>query len=152
MFDVGKASPFVVTLDEPSGEANGAAYLVHMLLSQQAAADPTGRFAREAQRLKPVKLSLSDTAEACSVAPFDGGIRVSTDVRGRYPTGICAESRHIIDVTQLRLAGHAFITGPLSDRKFWGLVRDIVLRRVVIKGLISHYINTMRFLWLVNVR
>jgi hypothetical protein len=55
-------------------------------------------------------------------------------------------------VTQLRLAGRALITGPLRSGQFWQLLRDIALRRVVIKGLLSHYANTMRFLWLVNVR
>ena len=43
------------------------------------------------------------------------------------------------------------ITGPLRDQKFQGLVRDIVRRKVVIRGLVFHYANTMRFLWLVNL-
>jgi hypothetical protein len=150
--EVGGVTGFEVELDETSGEANGAAYLVHMLLTQQAEADLSGRFAREARRLKPVKLSLRDTGEDCSVAAFPGGLLIADYSEGRYATSIRAESRHVIDVTQVRLAGRALITGPLGDRRFWGLLRDIAVRRVVIKGLVSHYANTMRFLWLVNVR
>ncbi|MEW6470785.1 MAG: hypothetical protein AB1679_00765 [Actinomycetota bacterium] len=141
-----------VTLDERSGEANGAAYLVHMLLTQQAEADQSGRFAREAERLKPVKIFLTDTEEACAVSSVSGGLRITSDLEGRYPTFIRAESRHVIDVTKIRLAGRVLITGPLRDKKFWGLLGDIATRKVVIKGLISHYVNTLRFLWLVNVR
>jgi hypothetical protein len=123
-----------------------------MLLTQQAEADTSGRFAHEARRLKPVKLFLTDTGEGCSVAPAPGGLLVTSKGEGRHPTFVLAESRHVLDVTQVRLAGRILITGPLRDKKFWRLLRDIASRKVVIKGLLSHYANTMRFLWLVNVR
>jgi hypothetical protein len=142
---------FVVELEDGE-ESNGAAYLIHMLMTQQAEADATGRFAQQARRLKPVKLSLRDTGEECSVSASPVGLRIANDTEGRYLTAVRAKSRHIIDVTQLRLAGRALITGPLRSKKFWGLLRDIALRRVVIRGLLFHYVNTMRFLWLVNVR
>jgi hypothetical protein len=150
----GGATGFEVELDETHGESNGAAYLVHMLLIQQAEADTSGRFAREAVRLKPVKLELRDTGEACAVSAGPQGLRITSHLNNgeKFPTAISAESRHVIDVTQVRLAGRALITGPLRDKKFWGLLRDIATRKVVIKGLLSHYANTLRFLWLVNVR
>jgi hypothetical protein len=149
---VGGATDFEVQLDESAGESNGAAYLVHMLLSQQIDLDKTGRFPTEAGRLKPVKLTLSDTGESCAVVPFEGGLKVMTVLSGKYPTAITAESRHVIDVTKLRLADRYLITGPLKDRQFWALLGDIAKRKVVIKGLLSHYVNTMRFLWVVNLR
>lgn len=152
MARVSGATGFGVELDESTGEANGAAYLVHMLLTQQADADASGRFAREARRLKPVKLRLTDTEEECAVSSSPPGLRVTSHPQGRYPTSIRAESRHVIDVTKIRLAGRVMITGPLRDKKFWALLKDIATRKVVIKGLISHYPNTLRFLWLVNVR
>lgn len=149
---MGGVTRFEVELDEASGEANGAAYLVHMLLSQQAEADESGRFAREARRLKPVRLSLRDTGEECGVSAVSGGLMVTSDIQRRYATAIRAESRHVIDVSQLKLAGRAVIIGPVGSAKFWNLLKDIVTRKVVIKGLVSHYVNTMRFLWLVNLR
>ena len=144
--------PFEVQLDEDSGEANGAAYLLHMLLSQQQEADGSGGFALQARRLKPVHLTLADTGESCVVFAADDGLLVSSSATTRAATSIRAESRHLIDVTQLRLAGRLAITGPLGDRKFRGTVADILRHRLVIKGLIVHYLNTMRFLWLVNIR
>lgn len=141
---------WAVDLDE-SKESNGAAYLVHMLLTQQSEADPTA-FAKQARRLKPVKLSLRDTGEACSITASPTGLMVANDVDGRFATAVAAESRHVLDVTQVRLAGRFLITGPLGDQMFWGLLRDIATRNVVIKGLLVHYVNTLRFLWLVNVR
>lgn len=152
MSQIDDLQAFDVDLDEDSGEANGAAYLVHMLLTQQASADRSGRFAREARRLRPVRLSLCDTNEECSVSTAPNGLRVTDRTEGRHATWVRAESRHVLDVTQLRLLGRALIIGPLGDGTFWRLLRDIALRRVVIKGLIFHYLNTMRFLWLVNVR
>jgi hypothetical protein len=149
---VGGATKFEVQLDETSGESNGAAYLVHMLLSQQIDLDKTGRFPDQALRLKPVKLTLSDTGESCAVVAFDGGLRVTTALTGRYPTAVTAESRHVIDVTKLRLAGRFLITGPLRDKAFWHLLGDIATRKVIIKGLLTHYLNTLRFLWVVNLR
>ena len=145
---------FEVELDETHGESNGAAYLVHMLLSQQAEADISGRFAKEALRLKPVKLTLSDTVEECSVSATPKGLTITSYLHAgdRYATAIKAESRHVIDVTQVRLGGRALITGPLGDKKFWNLLKDIATRQIVIKGLLTHYVNTLRFLWLVNVR
>lgn len=151
MAQIEAATGFGVELDETSGEANGAAYLVHMLLTQQAEADRSGRFACQARRLKPVKLALSDIGQECSVSAFSGGLRVTSEIRGRHATSVRAESRHVLDVTQLRLAGRALITGPLRDRRFWGVVGDLARRKIVIQGLISHYLNTMRFLWLINV-
>ena len=141
-----------VVLDETGGEANGAAYLVHMLLTQKAEADRTGRFAREATRLGSVGLFLRDTGEGAVVARGPEGLIVSSGVQGAHPTRVTAESRHVIDVTKVALAGRYLIVGPLTDRNFWGLVGDLVRRRVVIKGLLTHYLNTMRFLWLVNLR
>jgi len=143
---------FAVLLDETFDEANGAAYLVHMLLLQQEEADGSGAFARQARRLRPVRLRLTDTGEECSVAASSAGLVVSSDVRGRYATSIAAESRHVIDVTQVRLLGRFVLAGPFRDAKFLGLVRDILVRKVRIGGLLTHYLNTMRFLWLVNVR
>jgi|GEM_PF-4659926 len=144
------AAGFTVALADD--DANGAAYLVHMLLSQQAESDTSGRFAREAARLRPVKLHLSDTGESCAVTAGPGGLVVTDRVDGAYTTAIDAESRHLLDVPQLRLAGRFLITGPLRGPRLWSLLRDITGRRVVIKGLIRHYLNTMRFLWLINVR
>lgn len=152
MNQIGGATDFEVELDESSGEANGAAYLVHMLLSQQIDLDKTGRFPKEAVRLKPVKLTLSDTGESCAVVPSEKGLKITTGFSGKYATAITAESRHVIDVTKLRLADRYLITGPLKDSSFWGLLGDIAKRKVVIKGLLSHYANTMRFLWVVNLR
>lgn len=149
----GGATRCAVELDEASGEANGAAYLVHMLLSQQAEGDASGRFARSAARLKPVRLFLTDTGEGCVVQPAGHReLRVTGPDASEAATAISARSGHVIDVTQLRLAGNFLIVGPVSKAWFWALLRDIALRRVVIRGLFLHYFNTMRFLSLVNVR
>src|SRR5262245_14517094 len=91
----GVASAFLVELDETGGEANGAAYLVHMLLTQQAEMDTSGRFPKEAHRLKPVKLSLADTGESCAVSRTPRGLRVTSEIEGRFATSITAESRHV---------------------------------------------------------
>jgi hypothetical protein len=141
-----------VDLDESHGEANGAAYLVHMLLSQKAEADKSGAFAKEARRLKPVRINLTDTGESAIVAPSAAGLMVTSELQGRQKVTIVAESRHIIAVTKVRLAGRWLITGPFKDKKFRGLVGDIAVRKVRIGGLVSHYASAMRFLWLVNLR
>jgi hypothetical protein len=143
-------SAFEILLDE--GEGNGAAYLVHMLLTQQAEGDTSGQFVATARKLQPVKLELSDTGEACSVSPVREGLKVSADVQGPFANVIRAESRHVLDVTQLRLAGQVLITGPLRAKPFQTVVRDMASRKLQIGGLVRHYANAMRFLWLVNVR
>jgi hypothetical protein len=140
-----------VILDEQG--SNGAAYLVHMLLTQQAEADASGRFAATARRLQPVKLVLSDTGETCIVAGGPDGLTVTGGSNGAgYANVITAESRHVLDVTQLRLAGQYLITGPLKARQFQTVMKDMAARKLRIGGLIRHYGNAMRFLWLVNVR
>jgi hypothetical protein len=142
----------LVELDERGGEANGAAYLVHMLLVQKAEADPTGRFAAEALRLKPVSLHLTDTGESAAVRATDRGLMITSEPAGHEPVRITAQSGHIIAVTKLALLDRWLITGPVKDKVFQGLVRDIATRRVRIGGLLRHYPSVMRFLWLVNVR
>ena len=140
-----------VLLDE--GGSNGAAYLVHMLLTQQAESDTTGRFAATARRLQPVKLALSDTGESCTVAGCPEGLKVTGETNGAvYANVITAESRHVLDVTQLRLAGQFLITGPVRGKPFQTVVKDMAARKLRIGGLVRHYANAMRFLWLVNVR
>ena len=140
-----------ILLDE--GGENGAAYLVHMLLTQQAEADGSGRFAATARRLQPVKLELSDTGETCVVAGCPEGLRVTGGGDdGGYANVISAESRHVLDVTQLRLAGQYLITGPIKAKQFQTVVKDMAARKLRIGGLVRHYNNAMRFLWLVNVR
>jgi len=140
-----------ILLDE--GGSNGAAYLVHMLLTQQAEADATGRFAATARRLQPVKLELTDTGETCVVAGCPEGLRVMGGSNGAsYANTITAESRHVLDVTQLRLAGQYLIIGPVKAKQFQTVVKDMAARKLRIGGLVRHYGNAMRFLWLVNVR
>jgi hypothetical protein len=124
-----------------------------MLLTQQAEADTTGRFAETARRLQPVKLELSDTGESCAVAGCAEGLKVTGEANGRaYANVITAESRHVLDVTQLRLAGQLLITGPVGGKPFQTVVKDMAARKLRIRGLVRHYANAMRFLWLVNVR
>lgn len=148
----GQTPGLVVDLDERYCEANGAAYLVHMLLVQKADADTTGEFARQAKRLKAVRLTLSDTGDSAVVFPIDNGLRVTSDLRGSQPVRIFAASRHIPPVTKVRLLGRWLIIGPPSERAFWRLVGDIATRKVRIRGLIRHYASAMRFLWLINLR
>ncbi|MGH8998987.1 MAG: hypothetical protein ACRDY7_06295, partial [Acidimicrobiia bacterium] len=113
-----------------------------MLLAQQADTDSSGRFAREARRLKPVKLRLTDTGEECAIVPAPDGLLVTDRVTRSHPTRIAAESRHLLEVPQLRLAGRLLITGPLRGPRLWGLLGDIARRRLVIGGLVTHYLNT----------
>ncbi|HVW31977.1 MAG TPA: hypothetical protein VHL53_05520 [Acidimicrobiia bacterium] len=142
---------YEIILDENG--SNGAAYLVHMLLTQQAEADDSGRFAATARRLQPVKLELTDTGESCVVAGGPDGLKVTGGSNGQgYANVIRAESHHVLDVTQLRLAGQHLITGPLKAEQFQTVVKDMAARRLRIGGLFRHYGNAMRFLWLVNVR
>jgi len=56
-----------VDLVETDGGLMGA-YLVRIAAVQQAAADTTGAFARQARKLKPVQLVLGDTEESCCIA------------------------------------------------------------------------------------
>ena len=140
-----------VTLDETDGEANGAAYLVHMLLSQKAEADKTGGFAKEAARLRPVGIWLTDTEEGAVVKATPGGLVVESGLNGHNTTTVTATSNHVIVVTKLALLGRFAIFGPPRSKEFKMLIKDLVSRKVVVKGLISHYLNTRRFLWLVNL-
>lgn len=141
-----------VELDERFSEANGAAYLVHMLLTQKAEADTSGSFARQARRLKPVRLNLTDTGDSALVYPVGAVLRVTSDLHGRQAVVIDAQSRHIPVVTKVRLLGRWLITGPVKDEKVRGFVGDLLARRVRIKGLVRHYVSAIRFLWLINLR
>jgi hypothetical protein len=141
-----------VDLDETSGEANGAAYLVHMLLHQRCVKDDGACLAASVGRLKPVHLTLVDTGDSCTVQSSPTGLRVTSGLCGRPATVVMAESGHIVAVTQLRLLGRVLISGPFRDRKFWQVIGDLIRRRLRVKGLLGHYLNTMRFLHLVNVR
>jgi hypothetical protein len=148
----GATTDFRVELDESVCEANGVAALVYMLLEQKAEWPRSQEFARQAVLLKPVRLRLTDTGEGCTVESAAGRLRVTADVRGRCATEVTAESSHIADVTQLRLLGRALIAGPFRGTPFWNVARGLLNRRIRIKGLLAHYRNALRFLWLINIR
>ncbi|MGQ0624434.1 MAG: hypothetical protein ACT4PP_07235 [Sporichthyaceae bacterium] len=131
-------------------EANGTASIMKALLEQNFANKPY--MIKVAKRMRrPVAIISTDTETEVTIDFSAHGAILYNGIVGEPNVALHVDSDQLLDLSKLRVkAGGLLPIGfltPLGAR----ILRQIIGRRMVIKGLLSHSIASMRTLSLVSL-
>ena len=131
--------------------ANGMAQLAGSLLQENLESFPSrGNIAAKIAR--PVTLCDSSTATACTIAFGSGGALIYNDVVGS-PSVIVIDTTgdQLLAVSQLKMRAGGLLPTGFFTRQGMAVVRAILRRKLIVKGLITHPITVLRLIALVSV-
>lgn len=131
-------------------EANGLASILGVLLSQNFE-NYSGR-ARIARRMpRPVAIYSTDTFSTATIVFGHESATIYNDIVGRPSVIVKATVDQILDTSQLKMkAGGLLPVGFFTPRGL-GILRAILTRKMVVKGLLTHTITALQFIALVSV-
>lgn len=140
--------PFTVTCSGGE-EANGIANIMQALLAQNFANKP--QLVKTARKMRhPVTIVNTDTETECTIDFAHDGITIYNGIVGEPNIAIYANSDQLLQLSQLKVkAGGALPVGLLSPRS--PVLRQLLARKIVIKGLISHSLASGRALALISL-
>jgi hypothetical protein len=131
-------------------DANGVATIVGTLLSQNFESFPE-RIAVARRMARPVTIVSTDTDTACTIVFNRDGASVFNDLVGRPAVTVIATVDQILDVSQLPMkAGGLLPVGFLTNRGVH-VLKEILTRRLIVKGLLTHTVSALRTIALVSV-
>jgi len=115
-----------VNLELADGDqANGLCFLLNMLLTQ----------------------NLNDASKQQLAQKMKCSVGINGTDTDQKATLI---SDHILDVSQVKVIGGLLPVGFFTKRG-WGLIKEILKGKLVIKGLLTHPITAIRFIAIVSV-
>ena len=131
-------------------EANGLAAILSTLLSQNF--ENFADRARIARRMpRPVAVYSTDTLSTATIVFGRDGATIYNDIVGRPSVIVKATVDQILDTSQLKMkAGGLLPVGFFTSRGL-GILRAILSRKMVVKGLLVHTITALQFIALVSV-
>jgi len=130
-------------------EANGLAYLVNMLLSQNLSANP------EKQKLAAkmnctIGIDSIDTEQKVTLIFSSEQLVIKNGFTKPRHVTVSATTDHILEVSQLKVTKNLFPVGFLTKRG-WQLIKEILTGRFKIKGLIIHPLKIIKFVALISI-
>lgn len=140
--------PFTVTCSGGE-EANGIANIMQALLAQNFANKPQLR--KVARKMRhPVTIVNTDTDTECTLDFAPEGITIYNGIVGEPNVALYVSSDQLLQLSQMKVkAGGKLPVGLMSPRS--PVLRQILTRQIVIKGLFSHNFATGRALALISL-
>jgi hypothetical protein len=140
--------PFTVTCSGGE-EANGIANIMQALLAQNFANKP--KLTKTARKMRhPVTIVNTDTETECTLDFATEGITIYNGIVGEPNVALYISSDQLLQLSQMKVkAGGKLPIGLMSPRS--PVLRQILSRQLVIKGLISHTFATGRALALISL-
>ncbi|WP_019876378.1 hypothetical protein [Sporichthya polymorpha] len=140
--------PFTVTCSGGE-EANGIANIMQALLAQNFANKP--HLVKTARKMRhPVTIVNTDTETECTLDFASNGITIYNGIVGEPNIAVYASSDQLLQLSQMKVkAGGKLPVGLLSPRS--PVLRQLIARQIIIKGLFSHYFASMRTLALISL-
>lgn len=131
-------------------EANGVASIVGTLLQQNFDKYP-GRAAIARRVVRPVSIYSTDTDTSTTV--FFGHDRavVRNGIVGKPAVIVMATVEQVLDVAQLKVVGGGLVPVGFFTRRGGHVLADIARHRLVVKGLLTHTLSSLRFIALVSI-
>ncbi|KRB80133.1 hypothetical protein ASE01_01125 [Nocardioides sp. Root190] len=130
--------------------ANGVATIVGTLLGQNFENFPE-RIALAKRTKRPVAVVSTDTDQACTIMFRDHGAVVHDGIVGKPIVTVRASVDQILDVSQLKMkAGGLWPVGFFTKRGM-GVLGQILRHKLVVKGLLTHTVTSLRTIALVSV-
>ncbi|MFV9427076.1 hypothetical protein ACNJ7K_00900 [Rhodococcus aetherivorans] len=131
-------------------DANGLANIVGMLLEQNFESFPSRiKFARKIAR--PISVFGTDTDNACTIVFGTDEAVVYNDVVGRPSVTVIATADQILDVSQLQMKAGGLLPVGFFTKRGLAVLGAILTRKLVVKGLLTHPVSSLRTIALVSV-
>lgn len=131
-------------------EANGTASIMKALLEQNFANKPY--MIKVAKRMRrPVAIISTDTETEVTIDFSHHGAVVYNGIVGEPNVALHVDSDQLLELSKLRIRAGGFLPVGLVSPVGIRIVRQVIGRKMVIKGLLSHTIASMRTLALVSL-
>ncbi|WP_319446888.1 MULTISPECIES: hypothetical protein [unclassified Mycobacterium] len=130
--------------------ANGAAGILHMLLMQNFVNKPDlVKIARKMKR--PVAIISTDTDESATLEFTRDGATIYNGIVGKPNVAVHATVDQILDVSQLKMKGGGLLPVGFFTRRGGKVLGQIAAHKLVVKGLLSHTVASLRMIALLSV-
>ncbi|WP_233165426.1 hypothetical protein [Mycobacterium sp. AT1] len=131
-------------------DANGVAGILHMLLTQNFANKPD--LVEVARRMRsPVAIVSTDTDESATLEFTRDGVTISNGIVGKPNVAVYATVDQILDVSQLTMKGGGLLPIGFFTKRGAKVLGQIAVHRLVVKGLLSHTLASLRTIALLSV-
>ncbi|ROZ88009.1 hypothetical protein [Gordonia sp. OPL2] len=130
--------------------ANGVANVVATLLMQNLSSYPH-RVKTARAMSRPVTIYSTDTESACTVVFGADEAVVYNDVVGKPSVTVMASVEQILEVSQLKMKWGGLLPVGFFTKRGLGVLKEILTHRLVVKGLLSHTIASLRTISLLSV-
>lgn len=131
-------------------DANGVAIVVSTLLGQNLANFPS-RVKTAKKMSRPVTIYSTDTETACTIVFGTEEAVVYNDVVGKPSVTVMATVDQILDVSQLKMKAGGLVPVGFFTKRGMGVLGQILAHKLVVKGLLSHTIASLRTIALLSV-
>lgn len=130
---------------------NGVAFILGALLDENFTNFP-GRADVARKMRKPVAVESVDTSETTTAEFGAEGMKLHNGVYGKPAVTVKATVDQITEVSQLKMkAGGLLPVGLLFSKRGMKVLGWILTHKLVVKGLLTHPITSLRFIALVSV-
>lgn len=142
------APPYTVTVNGGE-EANGIANIMQALLAQNFANKP--HLVKTARKMRhPVTVVNTDTETECTIDFTHDGIVIYNGIAGEPNVALYVSADQLLHLSKMKVrAGGLLPVGLMSPKS--KVLREILGRQLVIKGLLSHSVASLRTLALVSL-
>ncbi len=140
--------PFTVTCSGGE-EANGIANIMQALLAQNFANKPS--LTKTARKMRhPVTIVNTDTETECTLDFAPEGITIYNGIVGEPNVAFYVSSDQLLQLSQMKVkAGGKLPLGLMSPTS--PVLRQILRRQIVVKGMLSHWFATGRTFALISL-
>ncbi|WP_182378917.1 hypothetical protein [Nocardioides sp. WS12] len=131
-------------------DANGVANIVAMLIQQNLENYPAR--VKTARRMpRPVTIYSTDTDSACTIVFGTDEAVVFNDVVGKPNVTVIATVDQILDVSQLEMKAGGLLPVGFFTKRGMKVLGNILTHKLVVKGLLTHTLSSLRTISLVSV-
>jgi hypothetical protein len=143
-------TPATYTVKTHGDDPNGVANILTMLLTQNFAAKP--ELIAVAKKMKrPVAIVSTDTDTQATVDFGRDGVTVYNGVMGDPSVVVYGTVDQILDVSQLKMKAGGLLPVGFFSKRGGKVLGQIVTHKLVVKGLLSHTVSSLRTIALVSV-
>lgn len=131
-------------------EPNGVAGILNMLLAQNFMSKP--ELVKVAQKMKrPVAVISKDTDEEATLVFDQEGVVIHNGIVGKPTVAVHATVDQILDVSQLKMKAGGLVPVGFFTKRGGKVLGQIATHKLVVKGLLTHTISSLRTIALVSV-
>lgn len=133
-----------------NADPNGVASILSMLLTQNFSAKPELIAVAKKMR-RPIAIISTDTETQATVDFGHDGATIYNGVMGDPSVCVYGTVDQILDVSQLKMKAGGLLPVGFFSKRGGKVLGQIVTHKLVVKGLLSHTVTSLRTIALVSV-